>query len=127
VNRKLKILAITFMTVMLSSTTALAFPTDCIIFGDKAFDMNIVNEDKYASEITEAILNADSIFYSISGFGNEAIFNASNDQEITLAEKASLKDINFRTANGTLVKYSDLDDETPETVQGDDFQVINVN
>lgn len=103
-----KVMLIACVLVMIYATVAVAaVPSDSVIIGNKAFAIAYLTDPTHASEIQEALDNADpgSMWYSIDGLttGWTGIFTGSS---ATAPEIAAFPEIQYRDAQGSLATYA---------------------
>jgi hypothetical protein len=91
-------------------------PADTVVIGDKAFELDVLENADYTSQINDAIMNIGDggIFYSISGGITDGFVDANDGTtKMTAEQQAALKDVVLLKADGTTETYKNFEDETP--------------
>lgn len=107
-----KILSLSLAATMLASTTTVfAMPTDTVIIGNEAFDLQGLGTDKLDAEVEAAIKDADAIYYNIDGVTNGLFLDASDDSKMTEVEEKKLVNISLTNEDGLKVVLADFSDD----------------
>lgn len=107
-----KILFFILLIFMSSASVVFAMPSDTVVMGDRAYNMQVLSDmsDELQSEIGEAIVNTDAIYYNVDGV-TDGFLNADGDVPMTNADKAALNNIILTKADGTKEQFSKFTDE----------------
>lgn len=108
-----KVVSLILAATMLSSTTtAFSMPSDTVIMGEKAYRIEALNDmnTQLQSEITEAIMNTEAIYYNVEGI-TDGFLNADGDMPMTISDQKSLNNIILTKEDGTKEKFDKFTDE----------------
>lgn len=128
-KKKLMIGIVTTM-IMLSSSLAFAIPNNTLVLGDKAFEIQTLFDNKYETELNDALSNANGVYYYNMEGSTNGFVDLFKNTTMTDAIKATLTNIELRKADGSLWKYSTFDTTAPTEVEGgsstEDFKVEDI-
>ncbi|QGU95861.1 hypothetical protein GOM49_12810 [Clostridium bovifaecis] len=115
-NKLGKVTGVATAAFLIAGTTAFtafaAMPTGTAVIGDKAFDLNYLNDPANVDEITAAMQAANFKVY-VKGFDGAWIDNAT---ETELKDLAAIPAVEYKNAKGEVTKYDAKDGDV--TVEG---------
>lgn len=104
-----KVTGVATASFLIAGTTAFtafaAMPSGTAVIGDKAYDLNYVNDPANQEEITAAMVAADFKVYVKDFAGNWIV----NETEAALTDLSVIPAVEYKAADGTATKYDAKD------------------
>lgn len=123
-----KVTGVATASFLIAGTTAFtafaAMPSGTAVIGNKAYDLNYVNDPAHQEEITEAMVAADFKVYVKDFTGNWI----ANETEKALTDLSVIPAVEYKAADGTATKYDAKDGNvtsTDTTLKVDSVSAIN--
>lgn len=116
---------IAMVSVIFGSTlSAFALPEEVVVFGNKAFSVFLLGDEKYENDINQAISDADTdLYYRLYGDEYISLFDEST---MTSSKKEELGQIKFIDEDGKVWSYDSIDDADPEQKEVD-FEIVDIH